>query len=113
MIDPRREAVLILKRDGQFEDKTSEVTAYRTGEDRTTVTFRGGRSYPYGTDKVRILRDPSVTALDADARVEVDGVVWSSAREILTFRPPEPRRGAGFATRCGERTGSAATRPSG
>ncbi|WP_246538229.1 hypothetical protein [Saccharopolyspora endophytica] len=86
MIDPRREAVLILNRHGRFEDRTAEVTAYRTGEDRTTVTFRGGKSYPYGADKVRVLRDPSATALDADARVEVDGVVWSSAREILTFR---------------------------
>ncbi|MER6987613.1 AAA domain-containing protein [Saccharopolyspora hirsuta] len=91
MIDPRGQAVLILDREsGQFQDKTSEVREVEPQADgRVGVVFTRGRRYPYGKDRVRVLRNPERVEITGDARVEVQGAVWENAFEVVTFAAPE------------------------
>lgn len=86
MIDPRSKAVLIRDRaTNQFEDKTQEISETRPAGQRIKVVFIGGKSYAYGPDRVRILRDPKRHALAEGERVEANGSTWESATEVLTF----------------------------
>ncbi|MBC6445795.1 AAA domain-containing protein [Actinokineospora xionganensis] len=95
MIDARREAVII--RDGAtFKDKTAEISRYevQAGSGTVQIVFKpGSKPYPYGPQRVRILRATAPVRLDAGARVEVAGAVWESATEIVTFVGP-PGEGA-------------------
>ena len=87
MINPRSIAVLI--RDhakGQFEDRTRDVSETRTAGQLIEIVFNdSNKSFRYGRDRVRILRDPKRCALTEGEWVEVDGSVWESATEVLTF----------------------------
>jgi AAA domain-containing protein/uncharacterized protein DUF2726 len=87
VINPRSMAVLI--GDGaanQFKDKTQDVSEIRPAGQRIEIVFiNSNKPYPYGRDRVRILRDPKRHALTEDERVEVNGSAWESATEVLTF----------------------------
>ena len=87
MINPRSIAVLI--RDhakGQFEDRTRDVSETRTAGQLIEIVFNdSNKSFRYGRDRVRILRDPKRRALTEGEWAEVDGSVWESATEVLTF----------------------------
>lgn len=73
MIDPRREAVLIADRGtGTFSDETWKVAAHRTrpGGGTVDITFVDGpRVFPYGSGRVRILRDPEPVPVSEGGRV--------------------------------------------
>jgi hypothetical protein len=87
VINPRRTAVLI--RDdvaSQFKDRTRDISAARSAGQLIEIVFNdSGRSFRYGRDRVRILRDPQCRALAEGERVEVDGSVWEGATEVVTF----------------------------
>ncbi|HTU77039.1 MAG TPA: AAA domain-containing protein, partial [Trebonia sp.] len=80
-------AVLIRNRaGGQFEDRTRNVSNIRPTGQLIEIIFDGdGKPFGYGRDRVRILRDPVRRALTEGEWVEVDGSVWQSATEVLTF----------------------------
>jgi hypothetical protein len=87
VINPRSMAVLI--RDcaaSQFEDRTRNVSETRTASQLIEIVFNdSNKSFRYGRDRVRILRDPKRRTLSEGEWVEVDGSVWESATEVLTF----------------------------
>ncbi len=89
MIDPRSEAVLIRDRQtGVFKDETRSVARYefQPASRRIQVTFNGkGKTFPYGLDRVEILRSTVQRVVKDEDRVEVDGSLWESATEIVTF----------------------------
>ena len=87
MINPRSMAVLILDRTAShFEDKTRDVSEIRTEGQRIEIVFiRSNKTFGYGRDRVRILRNPQQYALRGGERVEVNGSAWESATEVWTF----------------------------
>jgi len=87
VVDPRVEAVIIRDRvTGMPEDKTTEVIRYSVlPGGKVAITFRNGKLYPHNADRVQILRDPTRRVLAEGERVVVDGEVWESATEVLTF----------------------------
>lgn len=91
MIDPRREAVLILdQKAGEFEDRTSNISRYeRQPDGKVGIVFSGGRLYPYSQTRVRILVNRKHIAITEDAKVEVNGAVWANAVEVVTFSGSE------------------------
>jgi hypothetical protein len=79
-------AILIRNRaTNQFEDKTRNVSETHTAGQFIEIVFKDGKSFRYGRDRVRILRNPKQHALTEGEWVEVDGSVWRSATEVLTF----------------------------
>lgn len=90
MIDPRCEAVLIGDRNtGQFADQTHDVVRYETqSSGKIHIVHRGGRAYPYGPQRVRILRNPVRVSLPPGAMVEVRGAIWEYATEVWAFTGP-------------------------
>ncbi|GAB2647846.1 AAA domain-containing protein [Saccharopolyspora gloriosae] len=91
MVDPRGEAVLISDQStGRFQDRTADIAGVEPLPDgRVGIMFNGGKRYPYGANRVRVLRDPQHTTLSGDLRAEVCGTVWDSAIEVATFAGPE------------------------
>ncbi|MET8765246.1 AAA domain-containing protein [Lentzea sp. NPDC004782] len=87
MIDPRGEAVLLRdRRTGVFEDETANIARYQVQGQRIAIVFsRGGKVFHYGPERVRILRRTSAHLLSGEDQVEVDGTIWGSATEIVTF----------------------------
>ena len=87
MINPRNMAVLIRDRAArQFEDKTWKVSQTRSIGQLIEIVFNDrSKSFRYGPDRVRILRDPKRCALAEGEWVEVNGSVWENATEVLTF----------------------------
>jgi hypothetical protein len=87
VINPRSMAVLIRDRAAnQFEDKTRDVSEIRTEGQRIEIVFiRSNKTFGYGQDRVRILRNPQRYALREGERVEVNGSAWESATEVWTF----------------------------
>lgn len=86
MIDPRRLAILIRDRAGNtFEEKTREISEVWPAGQWTKIVFTNGRSYEYGRDRVRIVRNPHRRVLVEGERVEAGGTIWESATEVLTF----------------------------
>lgn len=89
MIDPRSEAVLIRDRQtGVFKDETRNVARYEfhPASQRIRIAFIGrGKVFPYGPDRVQILRSPVRRIVMGGDRVEVDGSIWDSATETRTF----------------------------
>ncbi|UMP03408.1 AAA domain-containing protein [Amycolatopsis sp. EV170708-02-1] len=89
MIDPRTEAVLIRDRQtGVFKDETSRVARYefQPANQRIRITFTGqGKVFPYGQDRVQVLRNAVRRIVTGEDRVEVDGALWESATETVTF----------------------------
>lgn len=87
MINPRSMAVLIRNRaTNQFEDRTRDVLEIRTADKRIEIVFNdSNKSFGYGRDRVRILRDPRRRALVEGERVEVNGRAWKNPTEVLTF----------------------------
>ncbi|MGH3549314.1 MAG: AAA domain-containing protein [Pseudonocardiaceae bacterium] len=87
MIDPRCEAVLIADQNtGQFADRTDDVVRYETqSSGKIDIVYRGGRTYPYGPKRVRILRNPARVPHPPGAKVEVRGAIWEYATEIWAF----------------------------
>jgi hypothetical protein len=87
VINPRSMVVLI--RDdaaSQFEDKTHQISEIRTAGQRIAILFIGrNKPYPYGLDRVRVLRNPKQHTLKEGERVEVNGSAWKNATEIFTF----------------------------
>lgn len=92
MIDPRREAVLIRRRDqSSVEDKTPEVLDYRVDGDAAHVTFRtasGPRAYRYSARNVMVLRDPVGTPVDDRTRISLRGRAIDGVTDLLCFRGP-------------------------
>lgn len=92
MTDPRREAILIRRRDQSgFEDKTSEVLDYDAAADFTYITFElasGPRRYKYSARNVLILRDPIRKPLDDNERVSVRGQPVPGTTEVWSFDGP-------------------------
>ncbi|GAA0591182.1 AAA domain-containing protein [Kutzneria viridogrisea] len=87
MIDPHHEAVLIRNRQtGVFEDETRKVSRYEIQHARIGIVFaKGNKVFPYGPDRVQILRRPVRRNLADSDRVEVDGSIWETATETATF----------------------------
>ena len=87
MINPRSMAVLIRERSAtQFKDRTQDVSGIRAAGQQIEIMFIGGNQpFGYGRDRVRILRDPKRHALTEGERVEVNGIAWETATEVLTF----------------------------
>src|SRR5580704_4850062 len=80
-------AVLILDHTAShFEDKTRDVSEIRAEGQRIEIVFiRSNKTFGYGRDRVRILRNPQQYALREGERVEVNGSAWESATEVWTF----------------------------
>ncbi|MGH3671108.1 MAG: hypothetical protein ACRDSH_10805, partial [Pseudonocardiaceae bacterium] len=87
MIDPRCEAVLIADRNtGQFADRTCDVVRYESrSSGKIDIVYRSGQAYPYGPERVRILRNPARVPLPPGAKVEVRGAIWEYATEVWAF----------------------------
>jgi very-short-patch-repair endonuclease len=87
VINPRSMAVLILDRTAShFEDKTRDVSEIRAEGQRIEIVFiRSNKTFGYGRDRARILRNPQQYALREGERVEVNGSAWESATEVWTF----------------------------
>ena len=87
MINPRGMAILIRDlKTNEFEDKTWQVSGIQPAGQRIGVVFNGNNKvYWFGPDRVRILGDPKQHALTEGERVDVDGTIWESATEVLTF----------------------------
>lgn len=87
VIDPYREAILIASKNSRsLQDRTAEVTDYMPLSDgRVSVTFRSGKSYRYGADRVRILQNPECREITDGVAIEVYGQVWTNVRSIRTF----------------------------
>jgi hypothetical protein len=87
VINPRSMAVLIRDRAAnQFEDKTRDISEIWAAGPLIEIVFRkSNKSFRYGRDRVRILRDPKRHALTEGEQVEVNGSAWGSATEVLTF----------------------------
>jgi hypothetical protein len=92
LIDPRREAVLIRRKDQQgIVDKTSEVLDYEVDGDVIHITFRtakGPRAYRYAARNVTILRDPVSTNIDRWTFVRFNGQTLHGVTDLLCFRGP-------------------------
>lgn len=90
MLDPRREAVLILHRQtGAFQDKTREIAQFEPEPgDKVAITFRGGRRFSYGKARVRVLRNPQRLSIPEEARVAVAGEIWNSVLSVFVFQSP-------------------------
>ncbi|PNI07420.1 hypothetical protein CXX84_16455 [Arthrobacter sp. AFG7.2] len=92
MIDPRREAVLIRRRDQSgVEDKTPEVLEYRVDGDAVHITFRsagGPRTYRYSARNVTVLRDPVSTSIDDRTCISLRGRAVHGVTDLLCFRGP-------------------------
>ncbi|HWC79008.1 MAG TPA: AAA domain-containing protein [Pseudonocardiaceae bacterium] len=76
---------------GVFEDKTPKIARYefQPAGPRIGIVFTGrDKTFPYGPDRVQILRDPARHIMAGGDRVEVNGTVWDSATEILSFTGP-------------------------
>jgi len=70
----------------QFEDRTRDISEIRSAGQHIEIVFKGSsKSFGYGRDRVRILRDPQRHALREGERAEANGSVWESATEVLTF----------------------------
>jgi hypothetical protein len=83
-----KETVILLLKNGVFEEKTSEIRDIRWGERFVYVTLRtsyGVKTYEYGYEKVRTLQNARPIPLNADMRVEVDGAVRDSVTRALKF----------------------------
>lgn len=80
-------AVLIRDRaTNQFEDNTRDISDIRCSGRRIKIVFtRSNKSFEYGQDRVRILRDPKRYTPAEGEWVEANGSVWESATEVLTF----------------------------
>ncbi|MFB9904255.1 AAA domain-containing protein [Allokutzneria oryzae] len=89
MINPRSEAVLIRNREtGVFEDQTRNIARYKfqpEGQRIGIVFTKGNKVFPYGPDRVQILRSSARRVMAAGDRVEVGGSIWDSATETVTF----------------------------
>jgi hypothetical protein len=86
VINPRSMAVLIRDRANQFKDRTQDTSRIRIADQRIEIVFNdSNKSFRYGWDRVRILRDPRRRALMEGERVEVNGSAWKSPTEVLTF----------------------------
>jgi hypothetical protein len=92
MIDPRREAVLIRRRDRPgVEDKTPDVVDYRVDGDVIHITFRtpnGPRSYRYSARNVMVLRDPVSTSVDDRTCISLRGQAVHGITHLLCFHGP-------------------------
>jgi hypothetical protein len=87
VINPRSMAVLIRDRAAnQFEDKTRDVSEIRPAGALIEIIFsKSNKSFRYGRDRVRILRNPKRHTLTEGEQVEANGSIWPSATEVLTF----------------------------
>jgi hypothetical protein len=69
-------AVLIRDRANQFKDRTQDTSRIRIADQRIEIVFNdSNKSFRYGWDRVRILRDPRRHALMEGERVEVNGAL--------------------------------------
>ncbi|WP_405139145.1 AAA domain-containing protein [Nocardia sp. NBC_01388] len=74
MVDPRQLAVLIRNpADGPYQDLTAEVAAVQPTATRMNVTFRTGSTFPYGHQRVLVLRHPQAVPFGPQQRILVDG----------------------------------------
>ena len=89
MINPHSEAVLIRNSGTNlFEDKTRDVSSYefQAGSRKIDIAFNGkSKVFSYGLDRVQVLRGPARHDLAESDRVEVQGTIWESATEVVTF----------------------------
>jgi hypothetical protein len=85
VVNPRNMAVLIRNRvTNQFEAK--DVAEIRTAGQQVEIVFTNSEiRYPFARDRVMILRHPQRRALAEGECVEVDGNIWRTATEVLTF----------------------------
>jgi hypothetical protein len=87
VVNPRSMALLI--RDpaaNLFKDRTRDVSEIRAAGQRIGIVFTdSNETFWYGRDRVVILRNPQRRALAEGEWAEVNGSVWRSATEVLTF----------------------------
>ncbi|WP_255769643.1 AAA domain-containing protein [Pseudarthrobacter sulfonivorans] len=92
MTDPRREAILIRRRDDSgFDDKTPDVLDYEAGADSTYLTFQvagGTKTYPYSARRVLILRNPARESIGKLDSVSVNGRPVNGVSEVWRFDGP-------------------------
>ncbi|MEU3271267.1 AAA domain-containing protein [Saccharomonospora sp. NPDC006951] len=75
-----------------FEDETRNIARYELQPEsrRIGIVFANrNKVFPYGSDRVRILRGPVRRILTSDDRIEVAGTIWESATETATFTSPD------------------------
>jgi hypothetical protein len=92
MIDPRREAILIRRRDQSgVDDKTAEVLHYLADGDFIHVTFEtagGPRKYRYAARNVLLLSNPTSKKVEDKVRVRVHGQALNGVTDLLSFEGP-------------------------
>ncbi|MGL5809343.1 MAG: hypothetical protein ACRCYQ_05310, partial [Nocardioides sp.] len=87
MVDLRQVLILVTDRTtGQVTDKTPDVVRYRRlAGGKAEVVFSSRLApYIYGPDRLQILDRPACFRPARDERIEVAGVVWESATEVVT-----------------------------
>ncbi|WP_460406600.1 DUF2726 domain-containing protein [Actinophytocola sediminis] len=73
---------------GAFEDQTHRIARYelQSAGQRIAIFFANQhKGFPYGRDRVRILRSSARHVVAGADRVEVNGAIWNSATETTTF----------------------------
>ncbi|WP_280456429.1 AAA domain-containing protein [Nocardia cyriacigeorgica] len=108
MLDPRAIAVVIRNKDNQgHEDKTLDIVEFDPQPERAFVRFGGAKKYPFGWDRVIVLRRPQQISMRPHEVLLIDGSP-TDAREAYLFTGP-PHTGswwhvldrAGAWTACG------------
>ena len=86
-MDPRRETILLRhKGSPDFEESTSKVQKYGpTSGGKVAVTYRNGTTYSFNPENVRVLPCTNRVVPDERSRIQVDGVVWNGAAELVDF----------------------------
>lgn len=82
-------AVVVRESDGSWQNKTASVVECRRDGTRVRITYRGGRTYPYGGDRAVVLVDPRQAPPDPRTVTLVDGELCDSSGGAYFFGTPE------------------------
>ncbi|WP_164545249.1 AAA domain-containing protein [Antribacter gilvus] len=85
LVDPRRVAVLTRMGPGQpYQDQTWKIADVREDRHYVHITFKGGKSYPYGRSRALVLNGPTPVPVTPRSRVAVGDQEYVT-NEVLRF----------------------------
>ncbi|MCU1640450.1 MAG: hypothetical protein JWN03_725 [Nocardia sp.] len=80
-----RQVVVLIAKNGVFEDRTGDVSGLRADGGRVQVTFADGRTYRYGAQNVLVLSNGQAVPIGPETAVTVDGEIWENLLEVHSF----------------------------
>ncbi|WP_280234218.1 AAA domain-containing protein [Nocardia cyriacigeorgica] len=89
MLDPRVIAVVIRNKDNPgHEDKTLDIAEFDPRPERVFVRFGGVKKYPFGWDRVTVLREPQQISMRPHEVLLIDGSPADARQAYLFTGPP-------------------------